>query len=573
LTPDVQDLVLEVCRRLDGLPLAIEIAAAQLRTVPLAQLVAGLTDRSRMLAALPAPPSYHRPLRETFDWSYDLCSPAEQTLWARLSVFAGSFDLAAATGVCAGGDLPDVDILDLIAGLIDKSVLVRDDDAGEARYRLLDTVRRYGMERLPGGAAEMTALCRRHRDWYLGRAEQFDAEWFGPGQESRSARMRADQDNMRAALTFCLTTSGEENAGLRLAAALRSYWFRCGASREGRLWLERALAADTAATPVRAAALACHSIVLGTQSDGAGAAGSAQAAIDLATRLHAPHLVARAEAYLGINVLLDGVDLPRARALLEGAVRSLTALGEVSDTVATARFCLATVALNQGDVRRATDLAAQARAYCRNHGDHSCLAVALYGSANIALAAGDTSRAERFLRECLPLQYDLNDTFGMPIAIETMAAVATAAGDNRRAARLLGAAHGVRRVVGKRFAGTADFQRRRLGTAERVRQALGEATFETAFRRGAALSLEEAVSYALGRDAEPGPVDTPSPGGLTPRERDVADLVAEGLSNRQIAARLGVSQRTVESHVENILRKLGFASRTQVAAWIARQRR
>src|SRR5207248_165118 len=188
LTPDNARAVAAICQRLDGLPLAIELAAAQLRTRSLEQLASGLGQRFRLLSSRHAIPRRHARLRDTFDWSYALCSPAERALWTRLSVFAG-FDLDGATAVCSGPGLPAELMLDAVVGLVDKSVVLRD-EAGGARYRLLETVREYGLDRLD--PAERTRLRRRHCDWYLGLAERLEAEWFGPAQPRWSGTMRAE---------------------------------------------------------------------------------------------------------------------------------------------------------------------------------------------------------------------------------------------------------------------------------------------------------------------------------------------------------------------------------------------
>jgi non-specific serine/threonine protein kinase len=567
---DIGDLVVEVCRRLDGLPLAIELAAAQLRTLSLPDLLAGLGGRAGPLTADRPPVAARHRLRETFDLSYALCSPDERVLWARLSVFAGSFGLDAVTGVCGGDHDDGDDLLEVVAGLVDKSVLIRDDGAGQVRYRLLDTVRQYGTDRLRDASAELAGL-RRHRDWYADLAERLDAEWFGPGQEEWSARLRAEHDNLRAALTFSLGTAGEEAVGVRMAAALRFYWLRCGAGREGRYWLDRALAVDVCPDLDLARALAAHSSVLVIQSDATGGADSAQACLELSSRLDSPSLVARAATCLATALMIDGGEPDRIRALFADADRRLTALGQVSDEVATIPLALAIMALKEGQRDRAAELAARSRDYCRAHGEHSYYTATLYGSAIVALARDQLAEAEGYVRECLILLRGLGDPFGLAIAMEVMATVAAARGDLVRTATLLGAAHGTWQVVGRYTNGTSDFRRIRHRTTDWARAALGDDAFGTAFSRGAQMSAEQAIDLALDRvpatvaEAADAPV-----GPLTPREYEVARLIAEGLSNRQIGIRLVVSPRTVASHVENILRKLGFASRTQVAAWIAR---
>ncbi|OLB75124.1 MAG: hypothetical protein AUI14_21735 [Actinobacteria bacterium 13_2_20CM_2_71_6] len=200
MTPRNRARIVELCRRLDGLPLAIELAAAQVHRLSVDAIDAELSDQFAGSSG-EEPLGRHKALAATFDWSFELCTPAEQVLWARLSVFAGVFELAAAEHVCAGAQLAAEDIWEPLAGLVDKSVLIRDDNAGEARYRLLDTVRQYGLDRLRGvgglnGVGE-AGLRRRHRDWYLDLAERFHAGWFGPDQPAWNRRISAELANLR----------------------------------------------------------------------------------------------------------------------------------------------------------------------------------------------------------------------------------------------------------------------------------------------------------------------------------------------------------------------------------------
>ncbi|OLE24571.1 MAG: hypothetical protein AUG44_18790 [Actinobacteria bacterium 13_1_20CM_3_71_11] len=194
-------VVAKICRHLDGLPLAIELAVAQLRSRSLEELAAGLGRSFPWVSHWPVSPAHHARLHDTFDWSFGLCSTAERALWTRLSVFAG-FDLAGATAVCSGDDLPAEAMLDTLAGLVDKSIVVREEEDGPVRYCLLETVRQYGLEQL--AEADQAALRRRHRDWYLQLAERFDTEWFGAAQREWAARIRAEYANLRLALGWCL---------------------------------------------------------------------------------------------------------------------------------------------------------------------------------------------------------------------------------------------------------------------------------------------------------------------------------------------------------------------------------
>jgi predicted ATPase len=310
LTPDNRAAVARLCRRLDGLPLAIELAAVRMRVLSVEQLLERLDDRYRLLSSgSPAVLPRHQTLRAAVDWSHELCTAQEQLVWARASVLAGGFDLDAAEAVCADGErVHSYDVLEAVAGLVDKSVLCREPGPDGVRYRLLDTLRHYGLQQLRRLPGEETAARRRQRDWMLTRAAACERAWFGPGQRHIVARLRADQDNLRAALAFSLTGAGggdsgpaggapsaladplpdtpdEALAGLRLAGTLWFYWHACGAPREGRYWLDRALDANPEPTRERARALWISGLLAGCPEDLTRGLRRAEEAAALARRL------------------------------------------------------------------------------------------------------------------------------------------------------------------------------------------------------------------------------------------------------------------------------------------------
>ena len=584
IQPDNAEHVVDICRRLDGLPLAIELAAAQLRTLSVEQLAVALRDRFPRLAARHAIPAHHRTLAATFDWSFELCSPAERALWQRMSVFVDSFELKAIEYVC-GGDEPGRDpTLTAIVGLVDKSVLCREEVGGRVRYRLLETVRQYGLERLRARTGEESALRQRHGDWYRQLAARFCAEWFGPDQRTWSTRMQREHPNLRAALCFSLTPTAERGAALALAADLRYTWHASGLVHEGRYWLDRALAADPEPTRARLSALVGVSWLRMSQGDLAGGALAAKECLDLGEQLGDPSFVARATAAIGIVVLLRGTDLPRARELLEQALASYAQRGESGIHVAIAQTSLGTVALHQGDIERAAELAAECRTACEARGDQWWRAYSLNLSALVALAQGDPATAAGQLRETVRLRDPLGDTLGLAGSIELLAWATTAAGSYEHAAVLLGCAHRLWQGLGHLLYGAPHWLRRHEECEVRLHNELGKTAYGRAFRRGTDFLPDEAVRYALEVDQPPGArsatvkdstaeaATVVSPP-LTKRELQVARLVTQGLSNKQIATQLVVSPRTAESHVENILRKLGFTSRAQLAAWVSGQHR
>jgi non-specific serine/threonine protein kinase len=571
-----EPVVAEICTRLDGLPLAIELAAARLRTLTVEQLAAGLADRFKVLAARHAAQPWHRRLGDTFSWSFELCSSAEQTLWGRLAVFGGGFDLDAAVAVCASDDLPGETMLAVLSGLVDKSIVIRAEQAGRTRYRLLETVREYGLSRLPAGDG-LAVLKRRHRDWYLRLAERFDAEWFGPDQVRWAGRMHAEHANLRTAMGWCLATPGEAESGLRLVTALWFFWIAY-ALPEGRLWLERMLAADPRPTLTRGLAMSARTRVLISQADHAAAEASAGETLALARTLSDPLLLAKATFDAAATSFMRGDDPVLVQAPIEDAVAGFAALGTAPFDHAMALLSLHRPAMARGDWHRADQVCTQVRELCQRRGDRWWLAYTWLASAEVAFRRDASAEGEGYVQQALRLHHLLGNSHGMLSALEDLAYAAATDGDPERAACLLGAASTLAEPLGQ------DPVRRRrywdtLVTApDGVRAALGRSAFDAAFERGQRMGLDRAVRYALRAeqviDETPIP-PAPSPARaripLTRREFEVAELISRGLSNHQIATRLVISRRTAESHVENILRKLGFTSRAQVANWVIRQ--
>ena len=573
VTADNQAAVAAICHRLDGMPLAIELAAARLQTLSPDQLLRRLEDRFPLLvagshAALPR----HRTLRAAIDWSFELCEPEERTLWARASVFVGGFDLDAAEAICAGGAIEPGRMFDAVAGLVDKSILTKQDHRRRARYQMLDTLHQYGRDRLRE-TGEEAELRRRHRDYYLALAERSETEWFGPDQVEIAERTRREHANLRVALEFCLSTPGETRAGLRLAAALYFYWDGCGALVEGRRWLDRALALDSAPTAARAKALwtSAHiAIGLGAYPSAARMADQCRA---LALRLGDASLLAYAVRVLGIAAVMTG-DHPRGVTLFEEALAGFDALGELNCTVLLCHQELAFTLVSQGEFARAVALCRSSIATCERHGEQWVRTYALYVLGYAEWSLGELDRATAHAREALRLKTVFHDLAGVAQVVDLLGWIA-AAGDSPRAATLLGAVQRIWESLG----GQARFGAQSwIGPAQacerQARRALGDRAFDAAFARGTGLGLDEAVAYALGEKPQPakalaaGNAEPP----LTRRERQVAELVTQGLTNKQIADQLVIAQRTAEGHVERILAKLGLHNRTRLAAWMAEQR-
>jgi predicted ATPase/DNA-binding CsgD family transcriptional regulator len=564
-----QVAVARICDRLEGIPLAIELAAVRLQSLSLQQIIERLDNCFALLttgsrAALPR----QRTLRAMVDWSFELCSPQERTLWARLSVFSGGFDLETAEEVCSGDGIARQEVLHLVAGLVDKSILTRDQHGSRVRYRLLETIRQYGGARLAESGQEK-ALRLRHRDHCRRLAEDAEADWFSPRQATWGARMRLEHANMRAALDFCAVEPGEVRTGLRIAASLRSFWIGSGLLTEGRRWLDRFLRLDPEPTTDRAKALwvcAFLDLLLADPEPAlrrlaecatvAGELGDTEAAAygALWTGYAALH---RGDA-CGLEVMAEALDQRRAAGDLYGT------------WIALLMMALGACALGDD---RALAWAEEALRRCEQHqakffGFHSLWVLGLE-----RWRRGDRRRAVALAGEALRLKRTVNDPWGIGHGLVVFAFVAADEGQHRRAARLLGAAHAAWRLSGSAVRGLWGVHAFDDRCAAQTRLALGDDAFDAAYREGADLALDDAVGYALGEPTAGAPVTPrPSPDGravLTRREQEVADLVARGLSNRQIAEALVIAQRTAESHVEHILTKLGFTSRAQIAAWSA----
>lgn len=577
LTGENVTAVVHLCRRLDGLPLAIELAAAWLRVLAPEQLVERLEDRFRLLrAAGSTAPPRHQTLRAAVEWSFGLCSGPQRALWARLSVFAGDFDLDAAEAVCADDEPAAADVFTVVAGLVDKSILVRGEGEGRARYRMLETVRQYGAERLAADGQE-ERLRRGHRDYFLGQAEQADAQSCGPLQGEWFRRLTAERANLWAALEYCVTAPGEARAGLRMAAALWPYWVACGFVRDGAYWLGRALAADTEPSGDRARALWISGWIAFLKGDNAAGLVLLREARALAERLddrtqltYALQYLAEAEMFVGhLAVAVPMLDdaLAGHRASRRWTAPALLIFGQV-----------ARAAMLSGDVERAAGLLTECISICDGLGERWTRSWSEWNLGVARWTTGALRAAAVHLRSALGAKHGLDDRLGIPFCVELLGWVAVSAGDAHRAAVLFGAADAGWEAIGRPLFGFETLLAWRRDNRARCRESLGDRAFAGAFAAGSRMPCGELVAYALEgerRAAEPrAEADAPGPPWprpLTRREREVAAMVAQGMTNKEIAAHLVIAQRTAEGHIEKILSKLGFTSRTQIAVWATRR--
>ena len=571
----------EVCRRLDGIPLAIELAAARVKGLTVGQIAARLDDRFRLLVggnrmALPR----QQTLLATMDWSYQLLSEPERVLLRRLSVFAGGFSLEAAEAVSAGGIIESPHILDMLLQLVDKSLVVADDRGDEARYRMLETVRRYGRDRLQE-AGEAAGAQRRHRDWYLALAEQADPRLRGPEQASWLGRLALDHDNFRAALEWSRADDAGAEAALRLATALWWFSFVHGHWSEARTLLEATLIrAHEAPRHLVPKALHAATFFALRQGDLDRATALGEQGLELCRELGDRENSVWLLTWLGLVGLRRGQYEAAARLLEQGVTLSRELRDDWFLSLVLAQ--LGILARGAGASQRAVALHTQCLSLAKGTGDPLMIAYQLRNLGVDSLTDRAPAQAAEYYSEALRLCRELGDRWVSEGCLEGLAAVASARGDHRRAARLFGAGEALRALTGdsRSLVGDHSYDHQ-LGA---TRAALGDSEFSAAWATGEAMTFDDAIDYALAStDASAAPEATGKPdrgrGGapaahadpLTPREREVAALVADGVSNRGIASRLFITERTAQTHVQHILDKLGFTSRTQIAVWTAQR--
>jgi len=613
LTRGNVDTVAAICRSLDGIPLAIELAAARVRTLTVEQIKARVTDRFALLTTgNRAAPARQQTLRAAIDWSYDLLTPREQALLRRLSVFAG-WSLEMAEAVATDVLVPRSAILDAMAALVDKSLVVREPELlGQARFRMLDTIREYAAEKL-SLAWERAEMRRRFRDYTLAVAERNFAVGMAlvpaPWRDRVDVFRRYDVDagNVWLVLGACLA-EGDAETGLRLCTAIRPCMLVRGEFALGCEWVDAFLALPAAAAAeqrIRGQALIGRA-QLSMSVDPAGAEPGARAGLDLCR--------AAGDAFwtaAGLN-LLSEIAVHTARPdEAEALGREATAIAEAADDgwnvgwalgiraavaglrgnmseaaelgtasvevmrsidhgwgIARAQLGLGDLARLGGDLDGAKRMYTDALGYLREIGARPEIARCLAGLGRVALELGDLEDAREHLAESLRLSRDIGTHIGMARGLESCAALAAREGAAERAVMLAAAAAGLRATSGLPRLPPARADRY-VAAVRRVDEGKAALLWSRGLAMSAEAAIDLAIEQALRSVVAPGASSgTSASPGLTPRELEIAGLIASGLSNKAIADELVISPATAARHVANIMTKLGFRSRAQIATWI-----
>jgi excisionase family DNA binding protein len=582
LTEANAPLVTAICQRLDGVPLAIELAAARVTLFPPAALLARLERRLPLLTGGPRDqPARLQTMQDAIAWSHALLTPSECALFRRLSVFVGGATLEAAEAIgVAAGDL-EFEVVAGLASLLGQSLLVQESsdeglDAAMPRVRMLETIREYAAERLTESGEE-AAIRSAHAGWCLDLAERAAPFWFTPDQKSWAERLEADQANVRAALEWW-TETGDITATLRTTAAIWPFWFLRSHFAEGRGWLERALAGSVGArTRDRVRTLNGAASIAVWQGDEPSAVVWCEESLMIAREIGDGFGAGNALLILG-HAATSARDFDRANHMHDAALGVMRGLGATAanavSTVGLSLGNLADVALTQGDYPRATRLAEEALGLQRERGFAWGAAHSLFTLASVARYQGDSRRATALYQDSLNQAWDQRDQRLMARAFDCLAILAVESGLAECAARLFRVAARLHELLGTPLDPVARPHHDRAIADTRAE--LGDSGFEAAWVAGQALSLAEAVSGASRLQSAPSAsttgraTDPAALLGLTHRERDVLRLLVEGHADREIAAELFIGRRTVETHVAAILNKLGLDSRTAVATYAVR---
>lgn len=608
LAPANAAAVAELVGALDGIPLALELAAARVRVAAPEVLLSRLGHQPGLLEGrLVDTPERHRSMAASVGWSYQLCTPQEQALWCRLAVFAGGFDIEAAEAVCAGGTFQPAAVLSLLMSLADKSVISQDPEH-PGRYRMLEPMRQYGAGQAEA-SGELTTWRDAHLAWFEALAATMWSQWSGPDQLAWLVRLRRELPNVRAALEHAVADPRTSPAALRICPDLEPYWFCDGAFNEARHWLDLALAQPTGTPGERARAAAIAGRVAAMQLDRTYAhARLAESAALIATlkpstedtvdtvdtgdtgnthatgggldtpfvRVEDSFVRAYHRVAAGVLALNDGeMELAVEHEL--AAVAELERTAQTSDhTYLQAKQLAGMIRALQGAHAEATQRCSEVLALCEARGELYARTASHWILGLIAFGAGDLATAEQHELRGLQTGWQLDNKMATAMSMEALAWVEAALGRGAPAATLLGAAEAIWRVIHMPLPDSPHFAQPRAAAAAMATSAVGADEYDRAFAHGLTTGISSAVDLAENTVVTTARSEGPSSDRrafdpLTRRETEIAALIAEGLSNRQIAERLVISERTVHGHVVNILTKLDATSRAKIASWYVRR--
>jgi predicted ATPase/DNA-binding NarL/FixJ family response regulator len=615
LTEENARAVAEICDRLDGLPLAIELAASRANVLNPDRMLARLDSRLSLLVhGARDLPERQQTLRGAIAWSYDLLAPDEQALFRRLSVFAGGFTLEAAEAITqgvtlsSGGEVDEREasalptsflrppapapaspqatqpppeatkwlpfperndtpsVLDGITSLVEKNLLREVSRAGSSRFVMLQTIREFAAEEL-ARAGEVDATARRHAAWLTEYADRVWPEVYGWATRRGLAWLDAELDNLRAALSW-LIDRGEANQAQRLAYTTCWYWYVTGQAGEGMTWGERAVALGATSPAVLISALVATGWLANEHGDAGRANRMVADALSLLRAHENPGSEAQALTALGLIALRTG-ELDAARDAFAAAMAIEKTLDRATWTPYLFKN-LGFVAYLQGNLDLADDRLSEALAQFRAMGNTFGAAITLINLGRLALRRGELERAAAIYAEALSLRWTDGDKISVASCLRGMAQTAALSRQDLRAVRLFAAAEALREAIGAVETRSSSVEEAR----EMAHAALDEATFAVAWDAGRALTLSDAVTEALRVPHDMPSRDDPlskEPHTLTSREHEVLRLLAAGWSNPEIAEALFISRRTVTTHVTNLFAKLGVGNRVEAVTAAQRQ--
>jgi non-specific serine/threonine protein kinase len=553
--------ITSICFHLDGIPLALELAAARVGALSLEEIAERLTGCFELLGHSGTGPARHQTLRASVEWSHQLLSEPERALFRRLAVFAGSWPLEAAEAVSALPPVAPEQVAGLLAALVDKSLVQAEQTPAGSRYRLLEVIRAFAGERL-ADADELDVVRERHVGYYVELAERSAVMLLGPSLAAWAGRLDQESENMRAARRWCAEDPARADTGLRLAAGLYQWWSIRGHLVEGAAWLEDVLARDGGQESTRAVALVGLGMLASYRGEQERARDLLTRSVEHSQRCGYQRAEARALLHLGPVRALCG----DAAGAVEACDRAVALARDLGDTwlEACALFRSAFARALSGDFAQAKPLALASVALSPRTGDPRLHGYGLMTLADCLTREGHSAEAIGVLRDALGVFESLPERWALLRAASLLAEACGALGDWPRAAILLG----VIETLSERTGGRpyAHFQARLNTLASQASAELGPA-WKPARDAGQVLGRGDHITAALWPDRKRGPAaESGLP--LTPREREVAELIARGLTNRQIAAQLFIAERTADTHVGHILAKLGCTSRAQVAAMV-----